>query len=124
MLTLKERLAAKRAVPQEMRKALTPEQMAAPSCRWFHRWVRVDGPTDMTFYASYQCRKCHDRKAVCMLAPGSGYSAPPSFWIEGKEWGYLPPIPTARSGVPRSVVPPPPKLPPRPEDMIRTVRDA
>jgi hypothetical protein len=110
MPTMKERLAIASRVQIEYQKALTPEQIAKPPCRWFHKWVRVsDEPEPMTF-AYFQCRKCHDRKAVGLYC-GGGYAAPPgNHWLDGKEWGYIPPIPTASSGLSRtrSGVPPPP----------------
>jgi hypothetical protein len=146
MPTMKERLASASRVNPEYRKALTPEQIAKPPCRWFHKWDRVDDP-DAEWSAHYQCRKCHDRKAVT-LGRGS-YTAPDFCWLDGKAWGFIPPVPTASSGLsrakapPKSVIPtptprldrivegmrlsdasiPPPLRPPTADDMIRTVRD-
>jgi hypothetical protein len=52
-----------------------------------------------------QCRKCHDRKSVCLIR---GCAPPDHFWLQGREWGWVPPIPLAKSGMRSQVAPPPP----------------
>jgi hypothetical protein len=99
MPTIKERLASASRVQLEYRLALTPEQIATPHCRWFHKWDRVDDDTPLGgLYAYFQCRKCHDRKSKQLFC--GGYSCPDVYWLRGKERGYLISfIPTKKSPV-------------------------
>jgi hypothetical protein len=92
--------------------ALTSEQIEQEPCSqrfgfWyadFHRWERVRPLRDYNTYWYFQCARCYDRKAVCILR--AGYSPADNYWLQGKPFDWMPEwIPT--SAGPRSVVAPP-----------------
>ncbi len=76
----------------KLRRALTPEELKLPVCRFWHRWQRVRPRVeDVAMFGRheyYQCLYCFDRK-VDLYRAGS-CSAPSVLrkeWLKGGDWG-------------------------------------